>query len=714
MPDDTPASPSSPVAASNRRTRDSGQPASSLAAFVLLLLGAAAAMFLAGGAEQGNLGVFLLFAGTALVACPPRATVKWTVWLAAAAFLLCGTGALLPAHLFHVLTWRQGLADVPDLPLPDTVSAAPAQTAFWLAVLTVTVLTGLFTLTQPVRSRGLLTLALAAVGVCGTYAALSIYARLSGWQFPFSGGAIFGFFPNRNHTATLLITGSLLSVGILGVAFRERRWLSADWAVAALILCVAGLLFFSTSRAGVVFLVVGLLVWLAGLGGSHRDRPLLLAVVLVVLAGGGLFLFLKSDARDRLLGTQTTAHNPAFDGLSNDDRLRIYHDTLGMVRDAPLTGTGLGTFTLLFPFYRQSLVSDTTVLHPESDWLMVAAEMGLPALAGLAALGFLVLRRWRPAREHPYWPLRWGFLVAALAGLLHGIVDVPLHRAALGWWLLVLAGLALQPGRSPGGAPWPGRAANWLARGVFVLGGLLAWGLGIQLVRAQWFGAPPLPPYVADRAAADLLQAFKQGNETGELDAAFAQAHAAVRASPLDPGLCYQLGAIGLRIDDAEPEVDRAFRIQRLLSPYPAVVPRAQGVGWLGYDSARAARLFADSLTRQERLLHADPHEYQNLAEYWDQLVQRATLSDVQRLMWEPSVARGSVLILAWLDGANADVVKERLPSLAADDQFLDRLDPAQRQQFLSLWQRKGDPAALRTFQETHGPAWLAGKAPGS
>ena len=61
---------------------------------------------------------------------------------------------------------------------------------------------------------------LEAVSVCGAYAGLAIYAKQTGWQYPYAGGATFGFLPNRNHTATFLIVGSVLSLGLLRIAWR--------------------------------------------------------------------------------------------------------------------------------------------------------------------------------------------------------------------------------------------------------------------------------------------------------------------------------------------------------------------------------------------------------------------------------------------------------------------------------------------------------------
>ena len=538
-------SPSEPNHPERRETN--GTTRSATLAFALLMGGAASALLLAGRAEQGNLGVYLICAGVAMVACPPRARVHWRAAAIAAAFVGCAALSLLPAHLFPTPEWRRALAGVPDLPLPGTVSAAPGQTLFWLGILAVTIMTGLFALTQPVRSQRLLTFALAGVGFCGVYAAVSIFAKLAGWHLTDFAGTPFGFLPNRNHTATLLVTGSILSAGTLAITFRERRWVAADLAVASLTLCATGLLFFSGSRAGVLFLLGGLAVWVSGIGGAHRSRPLLLAAVVAIGVSVGLFLTVKTDAQVRLLQsipvfrseTRAAADKtgnppePEQGGITNDDRWRIYRDTAGMIREAPWTGSGLGTFALVFPAYRRALLNDSLVLHPESDWLMVAAEMGLPACVCLVLLVVWIFRTWRPERNHPYWPLRWGFVVAAGAALLHGMVDVPIHRAALGWWVLALLGLALQPGRNA--APETGLSSRRLARTLFVLSGVGACLLGGRLVRAEWFGGPALPPYAAKQAQTRILQVYKQG----DTEKAMEQARQAVRAFPLVPPLYF-------------------------------------------------------------------------------------------------------------------------------------------------------------------------------
>ncbi len=695
----------------DRPASGSPQARSAVVAFALLLGGAAASIFLVGHAEQGNLGVFLLCAGAAMIGCPPLTKTKPAVAAAAAAFLLCSALALLPARLFHVPVWRQVLADAPALPLPETVSAAPWQTIFWLEVLAVTVLTGLFTLTQVLRSRALSAFALAGAGVCGLYAALSVVAKTPGWSHSLSSENTFGFFPNRNHTATLLVIGSVLSIGILGVAYRQRQRLALNAAVASLTLCVAGLLFFSESRGGVVFLIVGLGGWLAGLGG-HLNRRLLVAVAVVVVVGGGLFLTLKGRARDRLLnslpmstgGASKEVTSPEENavpekyagGITSDDRLRITPDTLRMIRDVPWTGSGLGTFALVFAPYRQTSANGNLALHPESDWLMVAAETGLPAFACLGGLIALILAGWRPEREHPYWPLRWALLMAVGAAALYGLFDVPAHRAALGWWMLVLAGLALQPGRISAERYRAGTSGG-VARSIFVLGGLLAVSLGGMLVYAEWFGGRALPPYAARVAQREVARTFEQG----DLEGAIEQARQATRNSPLDSPLYYELGVLLARVMDTDAEIDRAFRLERLLSPWAPRVARSQALVWMPLDSPRSAALFSEALEREERLQRISGRN-KPVTGYWKSIVEQASgFPAVQNLLWVAGTSRGVEFTVTWLETADARLVKERLAQVAADTRFLSQLNAQQKERLVSVWKTKGDPSTLPMVLES-------------
>jgi hypothetical protein len=683
-----------------------------------LLAAAAVVVFLGSGPVQGSLGLFLVAAGAALFLCPPQEKVAWRLWAASAGLILCASLAFLPAHWFPVPAWRKCLEALPAIPLPATITPVPWQTAFWLALLACSALIGLFLLAQPLRSSALLSLAVAATAICGLYAALSIYAKVTGWHYRFGGDATFGFFPNRNHTATFLITGSILAIGILGSVLRERRWLAAGVAAASLTTCVTGLLVYSGSRGGVIFLLVGTLIWIAGLGRAHRDSRLLVSCVTLLLAASLFFLLSGGEARTRIEAMftprpspQTARANllqgailtvdkaPADAGDTPfDERVLIYKDTLSLIGAFPLTGTGLGAFRMVFPQYRNASRMEVPVVHPESDWLMLAAEAGIPAVACVLALVWLLAGRLPSLKGHPYWPVRWGFGVAAATAALHGLVDVPVHHVSLGWWVLVLAGLGLQPGRVK--TPVRSRAQQ----AVFAAGGIAMFVLGAQLIRAEWFGGAPLPPFAADWMEPQIARAYAQH----DLEKACRIDRQAIFASPLAQGFYYQLGALQLPFADSDEEVNAAFRAQRLLEPGSPSVPLRQGEAWLHYDAAQTVALWLDALRRQQRLDRAGgPNSAADVGFVRDLLGFSAKWPDVQRGLLA-GIEDRPAFALTWLESARPELVGEQVDRLAGADVFMARLDADQRRRFLLVWYAAGDREELTQFIDGH-PDW--GKA---
>lgn len=687
---DHPASSRRPSGAASNRP-------SSLLVHGVLLLGASAAVFLTADAEQGSLGVFLASAGGVLTLCPPRVRVDGWLWAAAGGIVAGGALALLPARWLHAPPWRTALEAVPAIPLPATVSPVPWETGFWLAVLAISAAVGLFALAHPLRTAGLVGVASAAMTVCLGYTALAIYAKQTGWPHAPAGGATFGFLPNRNHTATFLVVGSILAMGLLRVAWRDGRWAVGTLAAAGLTLFVPALGFYSASRGGIVFLFVGTVVWAAGLGRRERSLPLLVSLGTLLLAGGLLLAVSGSEVRARLLSTpdqaQTGETRPDF-------RVFIYQDTARLVAEAPWTGVGLGAFAAVFPQYQQRSLRDANVLHPESDWLMLVAEAGLPAGLAAGALGWLLWRHCRRWREHFSWPLRWACASAVAAACLHGVVDVPIHRVALGWWVLTLAGTGLHGG-------WmEGSGRSRVQHGLFVAAGLLALTLGTLLIRAQWFGAAPLPPFAAAAAFDEIDRAIQRG----DYSSAARLCEAALPRSPLFEGLYFQKGLLQVQAE-ADAASDETFRAQRLVNPALSTIPLSQGMLWINDDPARTAVLWREAFLRAQRIHRRDgavPDA--DLAFYRDLLARADGRPDLARTLLA-FADDDPPLTLAWLENNPPPLVAEAVARLAADDRFLEALDAPGRRRFLAAWYVRGERAALPRWLEEH-PRWEAAARP--
>ena len=399
-------------------------------------------------------------------------------------------------------------------------------------------------------------------------------------------------------------SGAILSAGVLGLPAELLRRFGRGLAAITLLICAVGLLFYSSSRAGVIFLGIGIGLYLLGCGRARWRTPRFLILGGAVLYATIIFCAAGSEAQKRLLifaGLKTSAPAGAAAAGEGDEapgevglgmRRLIFLDVATLVRDFPVTGVGLGSFIPAFANYRRGSLVPAQALHPESDWLMLAAEAGLPAAVCLALLLGVVVKCGLALRTDTFWPLRWAFILTAVIVALHGLVDVPVHRVALGWWILLLGVVGCQP--RPREEKLPPRRV----RATFTLAGLGIVCFGITLVRAEWAGGPPLPPFAA-AAAGKRIYALFQAKRWPEARTA---GENGIRQSPTADGLYYQMGALLLNFPGEEKRSAEYFQAQRLLDPIFPEVPLAQAEIWLRRDPARVPPLWRDALRRQMRI----------------------------------------------------------------------------------------------------------------
>jgi len=229
-----------------------------------------------------------------------------------------------------------------------------------------------------------------------------------------------------------------------------RRYLPM---IAVVVMALA--LVFTLSRGGVLGLGAGLLVFLALLGAvGHARRSALLAGVLLVGVGGyGAWIG---------VGPLLTRFG-ASSGASLD-RVAQYQASLGMLRDFPLLGVGLGAYREIYFRYQPAAHAAGVVYYPyaHNDVLQLLLELG--PLGALLCLFFA----WRlvgdlvaahllgrgacpvdggegeAARRHDRWTL--GLAIGALAGavalLTHSLLDFNVRIPANGLLAAGLLGIA--------------------------------------------------------------------------------------------------------------------------------------------------------------------------------------------------------------------------------------------------------------------------------
>ncbi|MBI5076242.1 MAG: O-antigen ligase family protein [Nitrospirae bacterium] len=418
------------------------------------------------------------------------------------------------------------------------------------------------------------------------------------------GGTPFGPYVNRNHFAGLM--GMLFP--IVMVSFLLSRPSSREGSlrkkVSDLIdrslrnvhlvhglgaIVVALSIFLSLSRGGILSLCVSLSLLAFLLSrriSSRKGRLLLMATVMVILYAVGWFGW--TPVFERFRGIRTPQ------GEISELRLDIWKDSLGIVRDFPLTGTGAGSFMQVYPAYR-TIRGEGIADHAHNDHLELLTDNGLIG-AGLFAwfIAAVLIRSYKAFLKRTDRYARHLF-VGALAGmtafLLHGITDFNLFIGANGLYLFLLSGLLVNAAHLPaaGEGSLPTAAAGRSARRA------IAWGSGGLLLLSVLFNMGQMLGMILQteaaaislsRASADTISYYRD---------------TLVRASfldPLEPSHHYLTGRAAAERSDGLSARRSCLSAVRL-SPSNAGYLQALGsaLDKTG-DTASAGKLFAAGVAR--------------------------------------------------------------------------------------------------------------------
>jgi O-antigen ligase len=310
-------------------------------------------------------------------------------------------------------------------------------------------------LTTPIRIRILAVAMLASATVAAVYAVMQWFEIDPIWDVLYK-GRVFSTVGQANALATTLAAGSIVALAIAPITGRARRIAT----IACAVLCVTGLVF-TFSRGGYVAFALGLIVagvMIAPEMGRFVDRrwagrAFAGAGIAILLVGLLAVSWRPAGELIEQVASRTASIADASEG-SNRAHLDLWNIGLQIAADHPIVGTGPDTYVLVFPDYRDVVLSPESAekmarFRPESPhnvYLAIASGAGIPALVAFVVLvGGCLAVGIRAAYRAPL-PTR-----IALAGLL-GAVTVHLTTIlfmtaepgtfALMWILLgALAGL---------------------------------------------------------------------------------------------------------------------------------------------------------------------------------------------------------------------------------------------------------------------------------
>ena len=249
------------------------------------------------------------------------------------------------------------------------------------------------------------------------------------WQtVPTDAGAQpFGPFLNRNHFATWLVMAGALTTGYL-VAHRRThqgrhtsiRLAVRDWladgsglmlagAVAAMLVGLAA----SLSRAAILGAGCALVMalWIARRRGAGRGVQAGAALLAVLLAAA---VWANHEEIERKFEAATTV-----------ERVVIWRDTMPLVRDFWMAGTGAGTYGRAMLRYQRS-APDLHFNQAHSEYVQLLAEGGLlltvPVVIAVTAWLRLARRQLRRERHEAAW-IRIGAAAGLFGAAVQGIFE---------------------------------------------------------------------------------------------------------------------------------------------------------------------------------------------------------------------------------------------------------------------------------------------------
>jgi len=194
-----------------------------------------------------------------------------------------------------------------------------------------------------------------------------------------------------------------------------------------LVVFMLAALLLTRSRGGVLGLIASLTV-MGLIFGREKNRLPVFALAAALL----IYLGISVAGEGYVLKFMGTLGNPSGDSATVV-KVEIWKEALRIIKDSLITGVGLGGYEPVSATYKTS-VANLTFQQPESDFLYVLAEAGIPGLAMMVCFGFMLLYIVVPAclkrRDLFARYVGIGAVCGFTALALHGLVDINLHMPA--------------------------------------------------------------------------------------------------------------------------------------------------------------------------------------------------------------------------------------------------------------------------------------------
>lgn len=424
--------------------------------FIWVLATAISANVLFGGVNAGALGLLSIMLALGVVFWIADSLFTKRLKYSASILQLPFLG-LIMLGLFQLLPFGSGgfASDIISIPVSTAFSIDPYATKLTILKITLFLVffaSALIYLDSPKRLR-VTVFVLIIFGALMSF--VGILQRLSNpnlilWVRQVDYASPFASYVNQHHFAAFMVMMIALTLGLLfsGSAQPDKRPLLG---IAVALMGIGTI--FTTSRGALISLIA-VLAFLTVLtlrsgrktgNSDHAKVPKSKAIVLIagnaVLLG---FLFISVawiGGSDLVLKSAGVISPKEF----SNGRLEFWENSLEMIRDNPIIGTGLGTYGVAYTPYDE-WNGTLRVGHAHNDYLEILSDGGIIGFLFVAVFLFFLFRKGLKtisAAEHPN---RRGIATGALAAcfgiLVHSIFDFPLQTNANMFFFLICAALA--------------------------------------------------------------------------------------------------------------------------------------------------------------------------------------------------------------------------------------------------------------------------------
>lgn len=259
--------------------------------------------------------------------------------------------------------------------------------------------------------------------------------------FPRSASGIpAGLFQQINNQASFQATSTLITLWLLArTPLALHTKLKFSLLISALLVS-AFVIGYSGSRVGLLGLLLAIPFLLRAIWPDikQQKRKWLVIMVLLITAISSANLFENQRGLTSVV-EKTTALNAGFSGSA---RLSMYTIALDLVKQAPWTGHGIGSFVRVWQlakpdFYLahpEATLPGQRVSHPHNEvifWLVEGGILSALGLLGVTVAVLLFLSRLPVSKKYRYF----AFLIPIT---LHTQVELPFYISALHWFLFLM------------------------------------------------------------------------------------------------------------------------------------------------------------------------------------------------------------------------------------------------------------------------------------